>query len=99
MVSDLITVIFHAVVLNLESNIIIWEAFKNIDAEDPLQSNKIRTSVKAARVENHCLRVMVNKHGLGNKPGLWNPLTSKIIRKQFVFQASLSNCVKRAETV
>ena len=29
MVSDLITVIFHAVVLNLESNIIIWEAFKN----------------------------------------------------------------------
>ena len=29
MVSDLIIVVFHAVVLNLESNIIIWEAFKN----------------------------------------------------------------------
>ena len=29
MVSGLITVTFHAVVLNLESDIIIWEAFKN----------------------------------------------------------------------
>ena len=29
MVSDLIIVVFHAVVLNLESNIIMGEAFKN----------------------------------------------------------------------